>query len=159
MIEIDPSAKSISGTMDEDYQTLFWMPKLLNAAEVGESIVNEMIDMITEFQEAEIEDRDGFDGDFNETRPGRRQQILGDSSEHEVVATRVQVVPKHYETKLTITGILKSHFLFSQLHDYELEDVVDAMQEKFAEEGEVIIEERDEGEKFFVVEEGTHILE
>ena len=62
--------------------------------------------------------------------------------------------PQSDETKYTILGILKSHFLFRQLQEYELEDVIDAMQEAYVEEGEDIITEGEEGDKFFVLEEG-----
>jgi CRP-like cAMP-binding protein len=41
------------------------------------------------------------------------------------------------------------------LRDYELEDVIDVMQALYVEEGEVIIQEGDPGELFYILEEGT----
>lgn len=51
--------------------------------------------------------------------------------------------------------VLQQHFLFSQLHDYELEDVVDSMQDSYASTGDIIIKEGDAGDMFYLLEEGN----
>jgi serine/threonine protein kinase/CRP-like cAMP-binding protein len=141
---------------DDDYQTLFWMPKLLSAATTGEDVLREMIDMIDFFFENEDEG-DPFGGGSIILGGGDREaiQILGDFSENEAErTTRIEVVPKSEATKLTILGILKSHFLFCQLHDFELDDVIDSMQEGFFEEGDDVIVQGENGDNFYVIEEG-----
>ncbi|KAJ1430467.1 cyclic nucleotide-binding-like protein, partial [Ochromonadaceae sp. CCMP2298] len=58
-------------------------------------------------------------------------------------------------TKYNLLAVLKRHFLFSQLRDYELEDVIDVMQAQYVEEAEVIIAEGDQGDLFYILEEGS----
>lgn len=84
----------------------------------------------------------------------RRLQIMGDMLDSEVVTTRVEVVLKSENTKYAILSVLKMHFLFRQLHDYELEDVIDSMQSRYASNGDVIIQEGEPGDVFYVLEEG-----
>jgi CRP-like cAMP-binding protein len=44
------------------------------------------------------------------------------------------------------------------MHDYELDDVIDAMQESSCPPGEVIIEQGEPGELFYILEEGRWVL-
>jgi hypothetical protein len=149
---------------DKEYQTLFWVPMIFQTAKKIENQVNEMLDLIKEFHE--VEDKKLGHHKKNASvlniRKGggtqrRRQQILGDMLDSEVVTTRVELVIKTDNTKYCIMSVLKSHFLFSQLHDYELEDVIDSMQNYVAREGEVIIREGDTADKFYILEEGLAI--
>ena len=91
--ELDAVAAS-----DIEYRSLFWLPKLLQTAKDGESILDEMIGMIDEFYDDDINTGDdGFesDDDDNILIPGqRRNQILGDLEEIEGITTTVEVVPK-----------------------------------------------------------------
>ena len=93
--ELDAVAAS-----DIEYRSLFWLPKLLQTAKEGESILDEMIGMIDEFYDDDINaGDDGFLSDNEELNmiPGhRRNQILGDLEEIEGVTTTVEVVPKVY---------------------------------------------------------------
>ena len=59
----------------------------------------------------------------------RRQQIIGEAYEpvNENSDTRVYV-SKSEATRYFLMTVLKSHFLFSQLRDFELDDVIDEMQ-------------------------------
>jgi CRP-like cAMP-binding protein len=41
------------------------------------------------------------------------------------------------------------------MHDYELDDVIDAMQESSSQPGDVIIQEGEPGELFYILEEGN----
>ena len=72
----------------------------------------------------------------------------------EIVTTRVDVVLKSENTKYAILSVLKKHFLFKQMHDYELEDVIDSMQSGYASAGDIIIRQGDYGDVFYVLEEG-----
>jgi cAMP-dependent protein kinase regulator len=88
--------------------------------------------------------------------PKRRQQIFGEGLEPEpTTITRMDIVMKSDATKLTLLTVLRKHFLFSQLRDADLEDVVDVMQLYCAQEGELIIRQGDHGETFYILEEGT----
>ena len=152
---IDSTPDTPNKECDNEYRSLFWLPKLLDTADEGEMILGEMIGMIDDFYDDDHSDDGHSSDDDNEIQPARRRnQILGDVEDLEGDRTTVEVVPKSDETKHTILAILKSHYLFRQLHDYELDDVIDAMEEVFVEEGEEIISEGSEGDKFYVVEEG-----
>ena len=85
-------------------------------------------------------------------------QILGDMTDGEVVTTKVDVILKSENTKYLILSVLKQHFLFRRLHDYELDDVIDSMQSRYATSGENIISQGDHGDVFYVLEEGAHLI-
>ena len=149
-------AESTLGSQKE-YQTLFWVPMLFQTAKNAENLIEEMLDMIQDFH-----DHDSNTPVFRKSiaprkavgAPKRRQQILGEIVDSEVVTTRVDVVLKSENTKYTLLSVLKRHFLFSQLRDYELEDVIDVMQSQYASEDDLIIEQGDPGELFYILEEG-----
>lgn len=69
--------------------------------------------------------------------------------------TRVDVVLKSESTKSIILSVLKKHYLFSQMQQYELEDIIMAMGDKYVDEDEIIIREGDVGDVFYVLEEGS----
>jgi len=64
------------------------------------------------------------------------------------------VHPKSEEQKGRILAVLQDSFMFASLSPKEKEVVADAMQEKIFEAGDQIIEQGDDGEAMFVVEEG-----
>jgi len=80
--------------------------------------------------------------------------IIGELTNSEVSNTRVDVVLKSEDTKYNLLLVLKRHFLFSQLRDNELEDVIDVMHALYVEEDMVIIREGEKGESFYILEEG-----
>lgn len=145
----------------KEYQTLFWVPMLFQTAKNAENLIEEMLDMIQDFHDS---DQSAHPHRYSLTKktggapPKRRQQILGEVLDSEVVTTRVDVVLKSDNTKYNLLSVLKRHFLFSQLRDYELEDVIDVMQALYVEEGQVIIQEGDPGELFYILEEGACFL-
>lgn len=143
----------------KDYQTLFWIPCIYQTTIKTKALIEEMLESIQDFHDKE--DAGGEGGvrrSILQNKKGgnkRRQQILGDVLDSDVAVTRVDVVLKSDSTKYLIMSVLKRHFLFSQLKDYELEDVIDSMQNYEAPEGEVIIAEGDPGDNFYILEEGT----
>jgi len=167
-------------TEARDYQSLFWVPMLYQTSEDALGLIDNMLEDITAFYNSETlrDGEGGFStrgsylslsaGDRNGGSSGgggggdgpvgprkRRQQILGDDSlGNEVVATRVEVITKSEDTTFAILSTLKKHFLFSQLHDYELEDVIDSMQDQYVSADDIIIQEGDAGDKFYVLTEG-----
>jgi len=80
--------------------------------------------------------------------------IIGELTNSEVSNTRVDVVLKSEDTKYNLLLVLKRHFLFSQLRDNELEDVIDVMHALYVEQDMVIIREGEKGESFYILEEG-----
>lgn len=88
--------------------------------------------------------------------PKRRQQIFGEAMDPEPAnVTKMDVIMKSETTRLNLLTVLRRHFLFSQLRDSELDDVVDVMQLYNASEGDYIIRQGDHGETFYILEEGT----
>ncbi len=139
----------------KEYQTLFWVPMLFQTAKNVEGLIDEMLDMIQDFHDSNaptVIRRQSLRR--NNGAPRRRQQILGEVLDSEAAITRVDVVMKSESTKFNLLTVLKRHFLFSQLRDYELEDVIDVMQAQYSGEGEVIIQQGDTGELFYILEEG-----
>ena len=164
-MQSDEKHRGVNDSHNEqkEYQSLFWVPMLYQTAESATMIVEGMLDDIADFYQSngddntrksmlQMEERDQDDGGPKK----RREQILGDDSlGNEVVATRVEVVTKSDDTVFTILSVLKSHFLFSKLHDYELEDVVDSMIDEQFEEGDDVIIEGEVGDKYYILEEGS----
>jgi hypothetical protein len=156
----DPAADAgvgVDGGSEKEYKTLFWVPMLNETADKMDEQIAEMLDMIADFHEKEDKRSPARHTSVLGSQKGvtkRRQQILGDMMDSEVVTTRVDVVLKSENTKYAILSVLKRHFLFKQLHDYELEDVIDSMQSRYATGGEVIIRQGDSGDMFYVLEEG-----
>lgn len=150
--------QNVSGA--KEYQTLFWVPMLFQTAKNAENLIDEMLDAIQDFHDSDPTIHIQRKSMLNKKTPGapkRRQQILGEVLDSEVAtATRVDVVLKSDATKYNLLAVLKRHFLFSQLRDYELEDVIDVMQALYVEEGDVIIQQGDPGDLFYILEEGIH---
>ena len=144
----------------KEYQTLFWVPMLFQTAKNAENLIDEMLDAIQEFHDTDPTvqvPRKSILSKKSTGAPKRRQQILGEVMDSEVVTTRVDVVLKSENTKYNLLAVLKRHFLFSQLRDYELEDVIDVMQALYMEADETIIQEGDPGELFYILEEGKFV--
>lgn len=142
----------------KEYQTLFWVPMLFQTAKNTEALLEEMLDLIQDFHDQSLKENISVRKSILR-RPGgpkRRQQIWGEALDSEAAAIqRVDVVMKSESTKFALLSVLKRHFLFSQLRDFELDDVIDVMQAQYANEGDLIIEQGDSGELFYVLEEGT----
>ncbi len=159
-----PSIESLIESCDKEYQTLFWIPCIYETTIKTESLIEEMLEMIQDFHDKEdMKNAENPRRSVLQVRKAgapqkRRQQILGDVLDSDVVTTRVDVVLKSDSTKYLIMSVLKRHFLFSQLKDYELEDVIDSMQNYVAAEGEVIISEGDAGDNFYILEEGKAFI-
>lgn len=73
---------------------------------------------------------------------------------NQVKAFEPVVHAKSEEQKTRIQGVLKESFLFSQLDAKEMSVVIDAMQEKVVEAGTTLIQQGDDGDALYVVEEG-----
>lgn len=146
----------------KDYQTLFWLPMICETGNNIEEHLEEMLELIADFYEKEDKKAPASKRSMlinNKETQKRRMQILGDLSDHsDDIPTKVDVVLKSENTEYAILSVLKQHFLFSQLHDNELKDVIDSMQNLYKSAGEVIIRAGDPGDMFYVLEEGGYTV-
>jgi hypothetical protein len=93
----------------KEYQTLFWVPMLFQTATAAENVIDEMLEMITTFHDNDQIPltRPSFTNKGGQQMNQRRQQILGDMSDAEIVTTMIDVVPKSENTKYIILSVLK----------------------------------------------------
>lgn len=68
-----------------------------------------------------------------------------------------KVIPKTDEEKAAIQASITASFLFSGLEEEAITDIVNAMFEKQVYADDVIIAEGDEGDNFYIVENGTYV--
>ena len=66
----------------------------------------------------------------------------------------IQVVPKDYKTMAALSKAIAKNVLFSHLDENERSDIFDAMFPVNALPGEVIIEQGDEGDNFYIIDTG-----
>ncbi|KAK2147992.1 hypothetical protein LSH36_523g01038, partial [Paralvinella palmiformis] len=64
------------------------------------------------------------------------------------------VVPKDYKTMAALSKAISKNVLFSHLDDNERSDIFDAMFPVHRHAGEVIIQQGDEGDNFYVIDQG-----
>lgn len=67
---------------------------------------------------------------------------------------KARVIQKDAETKEKIKARLNESFMFANLDDKELKIVIDAMEVKNFDQGDVIIKQKDDGDELFLVGEG-----
>lgn len=66
-----------------------------------------------------------------------------------------RVVPKDYKTMVALSRALSKNVLFLHLDDAERSDIFDAMFPVHRHAGEIIIQKGDEGDNFYVIDQGT----
>ena len=66
----------------------------------------------------------------------------------------MQVVPKDYKTMASLSKAIAKNVLFSHLDENERSDIFDAMFPVNALPGEVIIQQGDEGDNFYIIDSG-----
>lgn len=139
--------------------SLFWVPMIFEAAQRAECQIEEMLSDISTFQ-TQSDIVTSPRASTTPTSKGqlsdmvhRRRQITGEH-DIEIPLSTVDVVPKSENTKYYIISVLKRHFLFSQLHDYELEDMIDSMKKLNVGKGNAIITEGGYGDAFYILEKG-----
>ena len=65
-----------------------------------------------------------------------------------------KVVPKDFKTMDALAKAIAKNVLFSHLDENERPDILDAMFPVSAHSGEVIIQQGDEGDNFYVIDQG-----
>ena len=66
----------------------------------------------------------------------------------------LQVVPKDYKTMASLSKAIAKNVLFSHLDENERSDIFDAMFPSNAMPGEIIIQQGDEGDNFYIIDQG-----
>jgi len=85
----------------------------------------------------------------------RRGAVSAEPITEEDIATYVKkVVPKDYKTMAALSKAIAKNVLFSHLDENERSDIFDAMFPVNALPGEVIIEQGDEGDNFYIIDTG-----
>lgn len=85
----------------------------------------------------------------------RRGAISAEPITEEDVATYVKkVVPKDYKTMASLSKAIAKNVLFSHLDENERSDIFDAMFPVNVLPGEVIIQQGDEGDNFYIIDSG-----
>lgn len=88
------------------------------------------------------------------SRP-RRGGISSETMTEEEATNYVKkVVPKDYKTMEALAKAIAKNVLFSHLDENERSDIFDAMFPVAAHAGEVIIQQGDEGDNFYVIDQG-----
>ena len=86
----------------------------------------------------------------------RRGAVSAEPIREEDAASYVKkVVPKDEATMAALEKAIAKNVLFSHLDESERSDIFDAMFAKEANDGEVIIQQGDEGDNFYIIEQGN----
>lgn len=93
-------------------------------------------------------------GGITGVRP-RRGGISSETMTEEDATNYVKkVVPKDFKTMDALAKAIAKNVLFSHLDENERPDILDAMFPVSAHSGEVIIQQNDEGDNFYVIDQG-----
>lgn len=109
----------------------------------------------------EEDDDDDYVGDMDEPEPpkivnhGRRRVSVCAESPSENMNAQVKVVPKSEDETARILEILKKNVLFKHLDVDQMNTVKDAMTSMKFNEGDVIIKQGDDGDNFYVLDDGA----
>ncbi|XP_013793395.2 cAMP-dependent protein kinase regulatory subunit-like, partial [Limulus polyphemus] len=86
---------------------------------------------------------------------GRRGAVSAETYSEEDAANYVKkVVPKDFKTTAALSKAIEKNVLFAHLDDNERSDIFDAMFPVVHSAGEKIIQQGDEGDNFYVIDEG-----
>jgi cAMP-dependent protein kinase regulator len=107
------------------------------------------------------DDDDDYVGDMDDPEPpkivnrGQRRVSVCAESPSESMNTQVKVVPKSDEETARILEILKKNVLFKHLDSEQMNTVKDAMTMVKYAEGDCIIKQGDDGDNFYVLDDGA----
>ncbi|XP_076447504.1 cAMP-dependent protein kinase regulatory subunit isoform X4 [Babylonia areolata] len=92
---------------------------------------------------------------FPPPKRNRRGAVSAEVYREEDAAQYIKkVVPKDYKTMASLSKAIAKNVLFSHLDDNERSDIFDAMFPVHRHAGEVIIQQGDEGDNFYVIDQG-----
>ncbi|KAL1933116.1 hypothetical protein VTP01DRAFT_8794 [Rhizomucor pusillus] len=91
------------------------------------------------------------------TSRGRRVSVSAESIQPSLHLSKEDYVkhPKTDQQRESINAAIANNFLFKCLDDDQRTHVIDAMEEKRVKKGDVVIQQGDEGDYYYVVESGT----
>ncbi|KAI9291299.1 camp-dependent protein kinase regulatory subunit [Neoconidiobolus thromboides FSU 785] len=89
---------------------------------------------------------------FNRTRRG---SVSAESIQPSELNHSTAIIPKSLESKMRIASATNKNLLFRNLEDEQKQEIVDAMFEKLVISGEEVIKQGDEGDNFYVVDQGN----
>ena len=90
-----------------------------------------------------------------QTYRNRLDGFLGEPiTEEDITAYVKKVVPKDFKTMASLSKAIAKNVLFSHLDENERSDIFDAMFPVSAIPGEVIINQGDEGDNFYIIDTG-----
>ena len=93
-------------------------------------------------------------GSYGASARTGRQNIYSASFETYGADEAKTYYPKTRETKRILVTALQEHYLFSSLAPSDVTDVMNAMQRQMIHSGDLIIQQGDPGNKFYILEEG-----
>jgi len=76
------------------------------------------------------------------------------NEEDAAVYDKVVVVAKDYKTMASLSKAMDKHIMFNHLDENERSDIFDAMFPSSAQPGEIIIQQGDEGDNFYIIDQG-----
>jgi len=88
------------------------------------------------------------------TRPRRGGISAETMTEEEATNYVKKVVPKDYKTMEALAKAIAKNVLFSHLDENERSDIFDAMFPVNVQSGDIIIQQGDEGDNFYVIDQG-----
>jgi len=112
----------------------------------------------SEDEDMQSEEEDLYDEPVYNSCQYRRKSVFAEAynpEEDDGDDTKV-VHPKTDGQRERLQGVAKNCLLFKTLDDSQLIEVIDAMFEKKVESGEFLIREGDDGDFFYIIEEGTY---
>ncbi|GMI29873.1 hypothetical protein TeGR_g15063 [Tetraparma gracilis] len=114
----------------------------------------------SEDEASESDNDDDYVGEMDEAPPpvvnqGRRRVSVCAESPSESMNATVKVIPKNETETERILEILKKNVLFKHLDPEQMNTVKDAMALVDFKDGDAIIKQGDDGDNFYVLDEGT----
>lgn len=102
-------------------------------------------------EKLEIED---LPGPVGVSRKRRGAVSAGPITEDEATSYVKKVVPKDYKTMAALSKAIAKNILFSHLDENERSDIFDAMSLVKHSAGEIVIQQGDEGDNFYIIDSG-----
>lgn len=136
------------------FRTLFWAPMVIETAKKIHNELELTISLIADFHAKEDDSYQKLETFSNSKK--KRYKILGFADSGSAFTQKsFNAVLKSENTKYILHSVLKRHFLFNQLSNNDLENVIESMQAQYVSKGDVIIQEGDQGDVFYILEDGS----